>query len=74
MRCLRQANFSYQDETWIRIEKPKPTEEEEVFEALLQLEGAPTEEEIRDKCYVHLVTLLGDLQTRMLKTFKVIAT
>ena len=58
----------------MKIDKPKPTEEEEVSEALLQLEGAPTEAEARDKCYIHLVTLLGDLQSRMLKTFEVIAT
>ena len=45
MRCLRLANFSYQDGNWIKIDKPKPTEEEEVLEALLQLEEAPTEVE-----------------------------
>ena len=28
---------------------------------------------MQDKHYIHLVTLLGDLQTRMLKTFEVIA-
>ena len=57
---------------WSKGERSRPTEEE-VAEELLQLEGPPNMENARDKCYIHLVTLLGDLQTRMLITFEFVS-